>query len=898
MRIMERTLTPIIALVIGLLLIPAALTGIVIGGPFTPTQAGEQVSVGIVGGDDTPTVMTALELDANSIDLTEFSSVHEALASSIETLVVVDTPLGPGDITELKPFLTSGGGLLILLGPEMTVNATGFQELGITTNNDFTDVDDGNAVTRMVDTGHPAMNIDWSSAPPTRNLTILSTLTSNTTVLLANDTGFGTYFTPLLVETEFEAGHIITYTPWLMTNTEAQTNQQLVLWPYYNYFLYSSSTYLAGEEAYTYAEWAYSPVPHFTEQLTIGIIVVFIGITTGVSYTRMRRRSREDTEVLTEIERAELLVDTEEEISEWEEVGMHRQIGGFLIQFFITLLIIIPRVVLTIMVYPVYILPFPQAAGWYSFSVNLFLGLWTVFDLGTSVALAKYFAEYRISKPEEAIKYAQIFVWFQCITGVVQISIVAFAGSILFPQTYLAHLSYVFIGHSLFQFPGFTLLFVHVFRGMNRIDYQQITQILYYGLFTVVIPYLPILIFRYWGASNPIFGEALGGAIGQAIGYYMGEWLTFVISIYLFKKLGFSMSTLFRIDFKSEQVKKALKFGVKWTIGAAAVPLVWFYQMILISTNLLNWSALQGQYQLAWDVAIMVSVVGLFMEGMLGGISEAFSHAKKKLTALYNALGLKWGAFFTFWFVSALAAVGSRAIIGAAGPEWSYAADLLVFFLIFQVIGFWSWLGDWVFAGAERTGLAAVVWILEQLLRAAFMTFFVITEPVIFGIYLGGMPGIIMGYTLGLVIKDVAVWTLVRRYIVAPKFYVWQSYIGPAIAALANFLILEFTGSLIWDGDLITSALIFFIAVVPSLYIFSFFSGITGTWDKNTLGEFERASGMVRMRGVGWMARRFYGAVALGARISPLHDRFPIDIYEEAMIEAEELTREKKQLLF
>ncbi len=898
MRSMGRVQTPIVALIVGLLLIPAALTGIVIGGPFTDSQIGDQITVGLVGGDATPTVVTALELDTNSINLASYDSVHDALLDSLDTLVIVDTPLGPADITDLNSFLNSGGGLFILLGPQMTANATGFQELGVTVSNNLIGSPDGNAVTRMVDTSHPAMNIDWSSAPPTKNMSVLPELASESTILLANDTGFGTYGTPLLVETTVNSGKIFTYTAWLMTDTELQTNQQLVLWPYYNYFLYSSSTYLAGEEMYTYAEWAYSPVPHFNEQVIIGLIVVFVGITTGVSFIRMRRRSREDTEVLTEIERAELLVDTEEEISDWEEVGMHRQIGGFLIQFFITLLIVIPRVVLTIMVYPVYILPFPQAVGWYSFSVNLFLGLWTVFDLGTSVALAKYFAEYRISQPEEAIKYAQIFVWFQCITGVVQISIVAFAGSILFPHTYLAHLSYVFIGHSLFQFPGFTLLFVHVFRGMNRIDYQQITQILYYAIFTVVIPYIPILIFRGWGASNPVFGEALGGAIGQAVGYYMGEWLTFVISIYLFKKLGFSVNTLFRIDFKSEQVKRALKFGTKWTIGAAAVPLVWFYQMILISTNLLNWSALQGQYQLAWDLAIMVSVVGLFMEGMLGGISEAHSHLKKKLTALYNSLGLKWGAFFTFWFVSGLAAVGARAILGAAGPEWAYAAELLGFFLVFQVIGFWSWLGDWVFAGAERTGLAASVWILEQGLRLIFMTYFVITEPVILGIYLGGMPGIIMGYSLALLVKDIAVWVLVRRYIVAPKFYVWQSYIGPALAAIVNYLILEILAQQIWvDGDLVSSALIFFIAVVPSLYVFSFVSGLTGSWDKNTLGEFDRASKMVKMRGVGWMARRFYGAVALGARISPLHDRFPIDIYEEAMVEAQELTREKKQLV-
>jgi hypothetical protein len=415
-------------------------------------------------------------------------------------------------------------------------------------------------------------------------------------------------------------------------------------------------------------------------------------------------------------------------------------------------------------------------------------------------------------------------------------------------------------------------------------------------VFNIIAPYIFILIFRWWGAHNPIFGEALGGAIGQAMGMYITEWITFGVSVRLFKNLGFKPSTLFRVDFSSEQVKKALRFGAKWTIGAATVPLVWFYQMLLVSTNILNWSALQGQYQLAWDLAIMVSVVGLFMEAMLGGISESYSHAKKKLTELYTAQGLKWGAFFVFWLVSSLAAVGPRALLGAAGPDWAYAAHLLWFFLLFQIMGFWSWLGDWMFAGAERTDLAAGVWILEQVIRAIAMTWFVITEPVILGLYLGGMPGIIVGYCIGLFVKDIAVWTLVRRHIAAPKFYTWASYIGPGFAAIVNFLVLEFLSQLIWDGDIVTSALLFFVATLPSLYLFSFVSGLTGTWDDNTLNEFKRASEMVRIKGLRWLSKRFYGAVALGARISPLHNRFPIDIFEDAMIEAEELTKEKKEL--
>lgn len=899
---MDQTRTLLVTMMLSILVFPGVVIGLVVAGPLTPAQAPTTTTIAVVGASYAPAVVDSLGLDETALDVSEYATIASALSSDADVLLLIDTPISLADFGFLGAHLNGGGGIFIMTGPSMTADGTGFQFLNITLNDDLSaSKDNAGVVTRMMNTTHTIMSYDWSSAPSAEKITILPTLTTSSTILLANDTGFGTGGAPLLVHTTVGGGDVLVYTPWLTVNATAetpQTNYELVLWPYFNYFLYSSCVHLSNQDPLTYAEWSYSPVPHLEQQLIIGTMVAIIAIVTVSSFRSMRKRSLSRKEVLSEIERAELLVEVTDEVSEWEEVGMHRQIGGFLIQLFLTLLLVIPRVVLTIMIYPRFIMPFPMAAGWYSFSVNLFLGLWTLFDLGTSVALAKYFSEYRVSQPEEAVKYAQIFVWFQCITGVVQISIVAFIGSIVFPHTYLAHLSYVFIAHSLFQFPGFTLLFIHVFRGMNRIDYQQITNILKYVVFDALAPYILILLFRWWGSQNPIFGEALGGAIGQAIGTYMSEWLVFGVSIWLFKKLGFSITTLFRIDFEREQIKRALKFGAKWTIGAATVPLVWFYQMLLVSTNLLNWSALQGQYQLAWDLAIIVQVVGLFMESMLGGVSESYSHGKKKLTELYTAQGLKYGAFFVFWLISVLAATGARAILGAAGSDWAYAATLLQFFLLFQLLGFWSWLGDWMFAGAERTGLAASVWILEQVSRAIFMTLFVIYEPVWFGIYLGGMPGIIVGYSIALFLKNIAAWILIRQKISRPKLYTWQSYIGPAIAAVVNYLILEMIAQFIWGGpdDLISSAILFFIGIIPSLYLYSFFSGITGTWDERTLQEFKRASEMVRMTGVSWFARRFYGAIALGARISPLHNRYPIDIYDEAMVEAEEITREKKQL--
>ncbi|MFW9932946.1 MAG: hypothetical protein ACFFDR_09850, partial [Candidatus Thorarchaeota archaeon] len=404
---MDQARALIVTMILSILIFPGVVVGLVVAGPLTPAQSPTTTTVAVVGAENSPAIIESLEIDTSAIILNEFSSIASALSSDVDVLILIDVPIHNEDLLFLNSHFAGGGGLFILTGPEMTANTTGFSYFNITTSNSLTSsVDNAGVVTRMMDSTHPIMSFDWSSAPAAEKITILPQLTSASTVLLANDTGFGTGGVPLLVHTSVGSGNILVYTPWLTLNSSAenpQTNYELILWPYFNYFLYSSSVYLSDQSPLTYAEWSYSPIPHFEQQMIIGVLVAVIGIVTATSYRSMKKRSLEKKEILSEIERAELLIEVTDEVDEWEEVGMHRQIGGFLIQLFLTLILVIPRVVLTIMIYPRFIMPFPTAAGWYSFSVNLFLGLWTLFDLGTSVALAKYFAEYRVEQPEEAV---------------------------------------------------------------------------------------------------------------------------------------------------------------------------------------------------------------------------------------------------------------------------------------------------------------------------------------------------------------------------------------------------------------------------------------------------------------------------------------------------------------
>lgn len=845
------------------------------------------LNVLLLTNESSSSIEKSLRID-KSLNIIKSDTLIDSL-SNFDSIFIVDKPLNSSEVQSLLAYLNAGGGVCIFMGPQMTANPYGFTNFSITSSSTLGSSLNSTLFSAISDPNNPLAQIDWASVPETHATTIFTNIAADVNVILRNDTISGSGV-PLLFEKTLGNGKIVVYAPWTTLNSQTGEpyNVEITLWPYFNYFIYSTAMYSAGKSFLTYPDWPYSPVPHYEQQVLIGIFVFILTIFAVGAFIKVRNYSKAhkprietlSEEILEEVEK-------KQKQDKWEQIGLHRQVGGFLYMFFVVMLIVIPNAIMQSMILPRFILPYPQAAGWYSFSINLFQAIWVVFDLGTSVALVKYFAEYRVDKPLEAIKYVQIFIWFQMLTGVVQVFLISFLGSIFFPHTFLAHLTWIFIAHSLVQYPGFTLVFMFVFRALQRIDLQQLSNLMYYAVFSIIGPYTGILIFRWWGAQNPIFGEALGGAIGYALGGYFQEWMMFLFTLYLFKKLGFHASTFFRVDFSTTQIKQALKFGAKWTAGQVWVPAVWMLQMIIVSTQLLSWSAQQGYFSLAWNLVLIVSVAALFMDSLMGGISEAYSHKKHKLVELYAAEGLKWGSYIVFWIVSSLYAVGWRFVSGAAGAEWEPANVLLPGLLLFQLIGYFSWCSDNIYAGVGRTGLAALVWIEEQTIRAILMIYFVVY-------YSAGMLGIIYAYIIALAIKDVSTWAIIRKKITAPKFYVWQTYIGPGLAAIMNFALLEIIAQIIWDNGILSSVLLFFIGTFVSIYWYSFFTGLTGSWDKNTLNEFKRSVDMTgKMRALSYP---LYKLAQIGSK-SPLFNRCVIDIYDEAMLEARELTEEKKALV-
>ena len=156
------------------------------------------------------------------------------------------------------------------------------------------------------------------------------------------------------------------------------------------------------------------------------------------------------------------------------------------------------------------------------------------------------------------------------------------------------------------------------------------------------------------------------------------------------------------------------------------------------------------------------------------------------------------------------------------------------------------------------------------------------------------MEMVIITYIIALIVKDIVVWIIIEKKIHRHSWYPWATFIAPGIGAILIYVILYLITKLV-SPNLITVLLIFVLTFFIFLNVYSFFVGFFGGYDKNTIQEFEKSAYMTTGP-AGFFSRLLFKSANAGTRISPLHNRFPITIYEDAYIEANELNSFKKKL--
>ena len=766
-------------------------------------------------------VYDALSLDKENVEIQtqKPQSVSFANIDNFDLVVLNDANLSSADLSTLFSWASiDGHGVMIIMGVELTKENFILSTFGFTTETKFLNntgklenpeelQEKKGLCARNPDldpNSNPILSIVWNSAPETFYFTLIPNLQPEVVSYIKMQWNNGT---PYISDYPMVAGialgnnsgpNVYLYSGWLQEEFDTvEANQHFMVWPYFNYLMFSTAQVSIGNQVPQYGDWKYSPVPHLTSQIVMGIIVFITGVVSVWLYVRARKHKKahreifltsviditeieKDKEIIEEIKDKEIFVEKDDD---WEAIGFHRQISGFFKLFFVMILLLIPQLLVTSIVMPRFLNPYPQASGWYSYTLHFFEAIWLVFDMGFNFAIVKFFSQHRIERPEKAYHYVQLFIWWEILSGVAQIFLIAFVGSIVFPMTNMAYLSWMFVVHSLIQFPGFFLVFQYFFQGYQRADLTQIVFALQYFVLRMAIQIITVPLFRAIFINNVVYGGAFGCGIGLLVGQMLGDVALFGISIKMYKNMRLPLKPIFMADFTKEEFKETITFGAKMVAGQVWVPAVWLLQVFLVGIFLPNSSAEQGYFELAFTIATVPQAISLLMNSMMGGLTEAHVYKKKNLLNYSSFSGMKWGSIWTLYLVSVFWAIGKEFIIGASGPNWARAADLIPLLMIFQILGPISWQGDNEFAAANKPGYAGLAWIVEQVIRATALYLLLSTML--------KMEAVVLAYIIALGLKDILVLYLIRKKIHSWPWNAWQAFVAPIFSALVNYVIIR-----------------------------------------------------------------------------------------------------------
>jgi O-antigen/teichoic acid export membrane protein len=717
--------------------------------------------------------------------------------------------------------------------------------------------------------------IYWTSSPQIRERQIL--------------TGGG--FTSLV--TGFEDGSLVLGTRslgkgtvYLFAGELGNANPQFQEWTYFNYLVHHLAQRAAGRSPMSFADYPASPVPHTAEQRIMLVILACILLGAILAFVLVRRYSLRHPEALDVLVGNADVYKQHEAGTDWEVVGFHRPLGGFFMAFFLGLSLFVPIIIYQNLILPVYILPSAQALGIWGRVTQFFNLIWLFFDMGTSMAFVKFFSQHRVHDPREGVKYGQVFVWWQLLSGAVQVAVMVMLASTVLPKTAYAIYAWSVVIHTLIQIPGFYNFYRYSFAGLQRFDYAQILDLGAELVFAIFTQPIFVTIMVLWGRHHPIFGQSLGGLFGMGIAAYAGLVITFVLGILFFKRLGYASKPYFLAHFDWKVIKNAFRFGVFDMLGSAAWGAGQSLEILITQSRLVNYAEVWGNWVIAQNFIYAYNVLSTLFNNLMPSISEAISHARKTLCRYYSAIAYQWGGMISAMLLAILLAVGPRFILGATGPDFVRAATYLVPLAIWGAVQYPSWVGDNVQRGANKPWLIVTLVGMEQLIRIGLVLLLVERFQI---------NGLIIAYLVGIIIKDLVGFFVNNKVCYRQSFYPWQSLVAPLLAGGVFYVILRLIGNLVWKGDQVSSILLFFIAILPAYPIYAFLYAFFGGWEDDTLEEVHRAAELSNFMRP--MARLFYAASHLGARISPLHGRFKIPIRQEALAEAASLTRERVDLV-
>ncbi|MHA1684296.1 MAG: hypothetical protein ACTSUE_25390 [Promethearchaeota archaeon] len=615
-----------------------------------------------------------------------------------------------------------------------------------------------------------------------------------------------------------------------------------------------------------------------------------------------------DIEVL-ERESVEGMDDIIKSGGKWEDIGFHRPLGNFFygvsIGIFNTIIGLALISLVTGLLYP-----FPEIQGYNNIAGALYAIVYQAFDTGTAFGIERFIAEWRVKDPSRMLKYVQFYIWYQMMTGIIQVVIISSLVLYVVRLQSLAYLSWILLIICQKQWPGMLNIFRSVLNGLQLYNKTQVLGLISGQVFQNLTNVIFILLGRWVGLKNHAVGEIVGMAIGAAIGAYVDDFFAMWASAYYFNKamkpFGFTARDCFRVEFDRIIVKQCLWFGFQVSVVpliSTAISTGVLFMMIDSIPAFATYKALVG-----W----IGGLVGFIDQGnfaLVPSIAESYMNGKKSLARFYIANSLRWNGFLGIMFSMVLVSAMPMVLdVILDLPGLQYYSLAFVFFvpaLLHRMLIPFIQYPDFILVGVLKINFYTFSRVLEEFIYIFenWLFMYVFKIQVVFG--LNGIVWLLaMERFIGRVIKMIMMWVYIHRKVFKVKFYFYQMIICPLIAGLP---IIAF--GLLWkplvfdplipvfsflgDYDVLGPALITIlvaILVVPTC-IYLPLTGYLGGWDTFGLMTLKKA---INLSGPSKpFAKLIYKSVMTGVRRSKLHNRFKIP-WEQPMKEIHELMELKR----
>ncbi len=567
----------------------------------------------------------------------------------------------------------------------------------------------------------------------------------------------------------------------------------------------------------------------------------------------------------------------------WKVPGFHRPLGGFMQNYFLLILTYLGGMVLLGFVIPQIILPFPEALGFNSLITTFFSFLFTFLDFGIGDSLERYVAQYHAADPEKALQFVRFFIWFQMISGLAQITGIAFFSFIWLRNTDITYATWFFIFHSLLQYPGMLGIYKSSLNAFQRFDKSNVVGFVQTVVMESSTRIICILLGRFLGAQNPVIGELVGATIGYIVGSYLDDFFAFLLAAHYFrqilKPLGYGLWDTIRPIITREVARQAMTFGIKRMLAPLTNEIVSFLIALMVVVWLPNYGTILGLYYIA-DGVVRLMIQDLPVQAP---IAEAYNQGAKKLTSYIIAGQWKYYGVFTAIFALEIGMLVAP-VIGLVAVNYAAASGMIPLLVISRIFVLPIQFSDRVQTGCDKPlHVTYSLWV-EQSVRA--LSYFLLL-----GVFRLGMIGYLLADLPAYASKLVFAWLLIYKKIIRFKINIWQSFVAPGIALLPFIpinLILVYIFTAVASNQFIAiilavvyvaSILVFF----PTLLYFPMYA-LAGGYDDYGIEMLRLTTGMAGPSK--WFARLLYRTTAWGHRHSPLRNRFSIpweDAHEEAV---------------